>query len=199
MRFRPPERRYGGYIFDCDGTLVETMPLHFAAWRRALAAAQAPFAFTWALFYERAGMTLEQTVRELNTQFDCNLDATLVAAEQRKSYRASLGTVAPVLPVLQFAQSLQGTARLSVASGGNRQDVQASLEAVGAGKLFDPVVTACDVAQGKPHPEMFLRCAESMGVEPSDCLVVEDGQLGIDGAERAGMAWVLVGPAPEIS
>lgn len=197
MRFRPPEKRYAGYIFDCDGTLVESMPLHFAAWRSALTAAGAPFEFTWELFYKRAGMTLEQTVTELNAQFLCNIDSIAVAAEQRKSYRASLGAVAAVQPVLEFAQSLRGRAPLSVASGGNREDVRKSLEAVDAAGLFDPVVTACDVTRGKPHPEMFLRCAERMGVEPSDCLVVEDGQLGIEGAERAGMDWVRVGPTTD--
>ena len=191
-RFQPPERAYTAYIFDCDGTLVESMLLHHRAWRQALSAHGASFDFGWTLFTSRAGMTLEQTVVELNAQFDTCLDPHSVAKHQRSDYRALLPTVEAIEPVVSFARSLAGAAPLAVASGGMRQEVLQSLEIVGIRDLFDPVVTASDVQNGKPDPEMLLRCAQAMRVAPSDCLVIEDGELGIEAARRAGMAWVRV-------
>lgn len=196
MRFRPPPRAYRAYIFDCDGTLVESMPLHHQAWRQALSNHGAPFEFDWALFTSRAGMTLEQTVVELNQQFGTSLDPDSVAQQQRRDYQQLLPTVGPIDCVVRFAQSLVGSRPLAVASGGMRAEVVQSLLNVGIRDLFDCVMTAGDVRRGKPDPEMMLRCAEAMQVPPEECLVIEDGELGIEAAERAGMDWVRVeGPA----
>lgn len=194
QRFVPPTKRYSGYIFDCDGTLVESMPLHHRAWLSALKKAGALFNFDWHLFNERAGMTLEQTVEELNAQFGSTLKASDVAAEQRRAYGELLPGVQGIECVLDFAHGLHGHAPLTVASGGNRREVEKSLEYVGIEHLFDTVVTSTDVERGKPDPEMFLLCAERMGIAPSDCLVLEDGELGIEAARRAGMNWVRVQP-----
>lgn len=192
MRFIPPSREYAAYIFDCDGTLVESMPLHFRAWRRALADHGATFDFNWALFTSRAGMPLEATVDALNLQFATELQAERVAAVQRATYRAHLAGIPAIEPVASFARAMALKAPLAVASGGNREEVEQSLRGVGLLELFSCIVTGNDVAHGKPDPEIFLRCAEGLGVAPGDCLVIEDGELGIEGARRAGMDWVRV-------
>src|SRR5690606_32499419 len=85
-RISPPERLFSGYIFDCDGTLADTMPLHHLAWQRALAEQGATFSFDWDLFVSRAGMTLEQTVVELAAQFSVPLDPVATARAQRLHY-----------------------------------------------------------------------------------------------------------------
>lgn len=83
-------------------------------------------------------------------------------------------------------------AKVSVASGGQRAEVEASLRYIGVFELFPVIVAGNEVARGKPDPEILLRCAERMGVAASDCLVIEDGELGIEAARRAGMDWVRV-------
>lgn len=192
MRFVPPTREYAGYIFDCDGTLVESMPLHFRAWRRAFEQHAASFEFDWELFISRAGMPLEATVEALNVQFSTRLDPKQVVALQLETYRSLLADVTAIESVVAFAREVASRAPVSVASGGHRAEVEASLRNVGIYELFCCVVTGHDVKHGKPDPEILLRCAEGMGVAPFDCLVIEDGALGIEAARRAGMDWVKV-------
>lgn len=192
MRFIAPARRYGGYIFDCDGTLVESMPLHFRAWRAAFSAHAAPFDFDWELFMSRAGMPLEETVAELNLQFGSRLEPSQVVEVQRTTYRTLLVEVPAIDVVVDFARAVAQHAPVSVASGGHRHEVETSLEQIGLRSIFCCIVTGDEVVRGKPDPEMFLRCADAMGVKPEDCLVIEDGLLGIEAARRAGMDWVKV-------
>lgn len=192
MRFIPPTRDYKGYIFDCDGTLVDSMPLHFQAWRAAFRQHGASFDFDWSLFVSRAGMPLEQTVEALNVQFDTELDPRRVVAVQLATYRTLLAQVTGIEPVVAFARQAATLAQVSVASGGQRAEVEASLRNIGILELFSVIVAGDEVTRGKPDPEILLRCAEGMGVEPKDCLVIEDGELGIEAARRAGMDWVRV-------
>jgi HAD superfamily hydrolase (TIGR01509 family) len=187
-----PTRHYRGFIFDCDGTLVDSMPAHHRAWSRSFADHGARFEFGWDLFMSRAGMGLEQTVIELNEQFGEQLTPAAVIAAQRQHYVQSMQLLEPVLAVVEFARRVADGSPTAVASGGEKAVVLASLAAVGISELFTHVVCQEDVVRGKPDPEMFLKCAALMGVEPRDCLVFEDGALGILAAQRAGMGWVAV-------
>ena len=198
MRFVRPTQSYQGYIFDCDGTLVESMPLHFRAWRQAFQAHAAPFDFHWELFTSRAGMPLEETVLALNEQFSISLDPGGVVAVQRATYRTLLSEVTAIESVVDFAREVARHAPVSVASGGHREEVEASLRNIGLLPIFRCIVTATEVTRGKPDPEILLRCAAGMGVAPRDCLVIEDGLLGIEAARRAGMDCVRVeAPIPD--
>jgi HAD superfamily hydrolase (TIGR01509 family) len=192
MRLTPPDRRYAGYIFDCDGTLVESMPLHHRAWLRAFELHRAPFDFDWKLFTSRAGMPPLQTVAELNIQFGTRLDPERVTADYRAIYRQLMEQVTPIEEVVRFAREVHEFAPISVASGGDRLEVEHALARTGLLDLFCCVITAEDVTHGKPDPEVLLCCAQRMGVAPGRCVVVEDGVLGIEAAERAGMDWVRV-------
>ena len=100
MIFEPLSRDYGGYIFDCDGTLADSMVVHYEAWRAALAAHGATFDFSWELFSSRAGMTLPSTVRELNIQFGLVFDPEAVTTSQRREYERFLHTVQPIFAVV---------------------------------------------------------------------------------------------------
>ena len=190
--FEPLTREYGGYIFDCDGTLADSMVVHHHAWRAALTEHGATFEFDWELFMSRAGMSLPKTVEGLNLQFGLTLDPEAVTAAQRAMYERFLPTVRPISPVVELAVRVARTRPVRVASGGERKVVQRTLELLGLGKTFPVVVTCEDVTRGKPAPDMFLLAAERMGVPASDCVVFEDSALGIESAERAGMASVLV-------
>jgi HAD superfamily hydrolase (TIGR01509 family) len=180
-------QRHDAVIFDCDGTLVDTMPLHHAAWRLAFARFQAPFDFTWELFNRRAGMTLEQTVEELNDEFGCRLPPELVAAAQREAYRDAATRVEPIAHVVEFARSLANRHALAVASGSSRASVEAALRSIALLDSFRTIVTPSDVEAGKPAPDMFLLAASRLAVPPHRCLAIEDGELGLQAAHRAGM------------
>lgn len=190
--FEPPGRAYGGYIFDCDGTLADSMVVHYQAWLAALSLHGATFEFGWELFTSRAGMTLPRTVSELNLQFGTTLDPEELTRAQRREYARFMADVKPIADVVAFALEAARTYPVSVASGGEREVVVRTLELIGLGQTFPVVVTAEDVTHGKPAPDMFLLAAERMGVPPQDCVVFEDSVLGLEAARRAGMASVLV-------
>ncbi len=191
--FTLPTRAYSAFIFDCDGTLADSMPLHQQAWIAALRQHGATFDFGWELFMSRAGKTVELTVSELNAEFGLALDPALVSAAQRAAYDALAVGVQPLHEVVAFARErAQAGYPVSVASGGDAVTVRRTLRTIGASDLFPIVVTAEEVAHGKPAPDLFLLAAQRMGVAPADCLVFEDSALGITAAERAGMGSVLV-------
>ena len=193
-RFTPPVRRYAAYLFDCDGTLVDSMQVHFHAWRHALDGQDPPFDFDWQLFLSRAGMPAKQTVLELNAQFGCSLDPAQIVPLKDSYFKRLQPTLQPISEVVDFARQVASFAPLAVASGGARVEVQRSLRLVGILDLFQCLICAEDVVRGKPDPEVFLECARRLGVASRQCLVVEDGESGILAAKAAGMDCVVVGP-----
>ncbi|HEY2407728.1 MAG TPA: HAD family phosphatase [Polyangiaceae bacterium] len=190
----PDTQKYSGFIFDCDGTLADSMPLHYEAWLAALATHRAPFDFSWQLFMSRAGKTTELTVVELNAEFGIALDPVSVAEAHRVAYEASVAGVGPIADVVAFLRECVALGQaVSVASGGEAPIVARTLRTIGVAELIPIVVTASEVEHGKPAPDLFLLAARRMGVPPARCLVLEDSQLGILAAERAGMGALLVG------
>ncbi|MEO6601669.1 MAG: HAD family phosphatase [Polyangiaceae bacterium] len=191
--FSLPTREYSAFIFDCDGTLADSMPLHQRAWVAALRKYGAAFDFGWELFMSRAGKSIERTVTELNAEFGLTLDPALVSAAQRAEYDVLALGVKPIVEVVRYARErAQAGCPVSVASGGDAVTVARTLRAIGAADLFPVVVTVEDVEHGKPAPDLFLLAAQRMGIPPEQCLVFEDSLLGITAAERAGMGAVLV-------
>ncbi len=189
-----PEGDQAGYIFDCDGTLADSMPLHYRAWSHAYETHGASFTFTWELFYSMAGIGLHDTVQILNQRYGESLDPDAVVDTQMARVEEQHHTLKPILPVTDLARRLSQTHPIAVASGGIRKQVQRSLEIVGIADLFGVVVTQEDVANSKPAPDGFLLAAEQMGVNPVECVVFEDSSLGLEAAERAGMRAVYVDP-----
>ncbi|HKO49143.1 MAG TPA: HAD family phosphatase [Polyangiaceae bacterium] len=191
--FDLPSREYSAFIFDCDGTLADSMPLHQRAWVAALRKYGATFDFGWELFMSRAGKSIELTVAELNAEFGTALDPALVSAAQRAEYDVLALGVKPIDEVVAYARArAQAGCPVSVASGGDAPTVARTLRTIGVSDLFPIVVTVEDVEHGKPAPDLFLLAAKRMGVAPAECLVFEDSLLGIMAAERAGMGAVLV-------
>ncbi|MEM7697932.1 MAG: HAD family phosphatase [Verrucomicrobiota bacterium] len=193
MNLDLPDRDFGGYIFDCDGTLVDSMPLHFRAWTYGFEQAGAPWKWNEDEFYANAGVPDRITVEELNARFGATIDPDVVHDHKARWYAKSLHELKPVEAVVEVARELheQGK-KISVASGSDITLVEPSLEMIGARDWFDIIITPAQVERGKPAPDMFLLAAERMGVEPGECLVFEDGQAGIDAADAAGMASVFV-------
>lgn len=187
-----PPGDFSAFIFDCDGTLADSMPLYHRAWQRALTAHGARFEFTWELFVSRAGMSTALTVAGLNAQFGTTLEAESVERHQHAEYLTLVEEVRPIAAVVELARRHAGRLPMSVASGGARGLVERTLELIGVKDLFPVVVVAADVPRGKPEPDIFLLAAERMGVSPERCLVFEDGEPGLLAARRAGMQAVRI-------
>ena len=187
-----PDRDFAAFIFDCDGTLVDSMPLHYVAWVESLRQHNAPFDFSEELFYSFAGVREQDTVIALNKRHGSNVDPDSVAELKAAIFHKRIPEVQVVPPVAKIAREWHGRLPMSVASGSEEPTVRACLQATDLIHLFETIVTPRDVARGKPAPDMFLLAAERMGVNPRDCLVFEDGQSGLDAAKAAGMEAVFV-------
>jgi HAD superfamily hydrolase (TIGR01509 family) len=193
QRFIPPEKSYPGYIFDCDGTLIDSMPLHLKAWNHGLRAAAAPLQLDGKAFMSVAGMALQQTIDHWNRTHSIQIDAQVVIEAKNRYYEENFHSITIIEEVAAFARTCKAAgALLAVASGGSRKDVTASLKLVGLLDLFPVIVTADDVKLAKPAPDLFLLAAQRLGLPPADCLVLEDSQLGIQAANIAGMDSVLI-------
>ena len=189
-----PEGQFEGYIFDCDGTLADSMPLHYTAWCTALKEHQCDF--PEALFYELGGVPTERIIEILNERHGYSMDPVKTSLEKEALFLKLIPQIAPIEPVVALVHELHGKNPLAVASGGNHEVVFKTLTALGILDKFDAVVVAEDYSRGKPFPDPFLEAAKRLGLEPSRCLVFEDTQTGITAAEAAGMQWVLV-PQPK--
>jgi len=197
MQLDIPDRPFAGYIFDCDGTLVDSMPLHFRAWTASFVHHGAPWEWTEERFYASAGVPDREIVATLNDEFDSAIDGDSVHEYKAEWFVRHLHELTPVEAIAEIVQDVheKGTPK-SVATGSDLVIVDPELEHVGLREFFEIIVTPADVERGKPAPDMFLLAAEKMGVAPEDCLVFEDGQSGIQAAAAAGMTSVFVPSAP---
>ncbi len=196
MRLQIPEGEFNGYIFDLDGTLADTMPLHYRAWEQALRNAGLEGRLDEDYFYELGGVPSRRVALLLGRHHGVKLDPERVYKDKEAIFMGSLQKLELIGPVVEFARKASTTHPVALASGGTRDVVRSTLEKTGLAPLFPVVVTADDVEHGKPAPDMFLLAARLMGVAPVSCLVFEDGQPGIQAAEAAGMKWVHVPSRP---
>lgn len=193
MQLDIPARQFKGYIFDCDGTIADTMPLHFRAW--TLAMEEVGGQFPEDLFYQWGGTPTITIVTQLNERFGLKMDALKTSRRKEDHYLKMLHEVLPIEPVLEIARRMHGVFPMAIASGGHRELVEGTLKAIGIFDIFDAVVCAEDCERGKPSPDPFLEAARRLNVPPEDCLVFEDSPTGIEAAKAAGMAYVFV-PSP---
>ncbi|MFL2483464.1 MAG: HAD family hydrolase [Verrucomicrobiales bacterium] len=190
-----PKVDFDGYIFDHDGTLSLSMHVHFDGWIESFKKNGGNFIFTREIAQSYAGVGMHDTVRILNQRFGCDMDPEKVVTDQEAYFFNHIERVKPYDPVINFARECKAKGKpISVASGGVKKTVIATMNAIGITELFETIVTQDDVKNSKPSPDLFLLAAEEMGVDPTRCLVFEDSQLGIEAAKNAGMKSVLVQP-----
>lgn len=197
MKLVIPAGDFAGYIFDLDGTLVDTMPLHYRAWNRAMQHAGLKAELNEDMFYSLGGVPTRRVAKILADHHGLTVDLDKVFHQKEALFLELRAEMKLIEAVVAFARRAvaQGIP-VSVASGGPRATVRHTLELMHLQELFPVVVTPEDVAHGKPAPDLFLLAAKKMRVPPAKCLVFEDAEPGIQAAKAAGMQWVRVPSRP---
>jgi beta-phosphoglucomutase family hydrolase len=192
MILKLPEGAFRAYLFDCDGTIADSMPLHYIAWKKVLGEWNCEFAEE--LFYAWGGMPIAEIIATLNKRNGLRMPVAAVCRRKEDLYLELLPQLKVVPNVLEHIEAQHGRIPFAVVSGSTRESVTASLSSLKLLDRFDTLVCAGDYQKGKPDPEAFLLAAERLGVRPEACLVFEDTEMGIQAATAAGMASVRVPP-----
>lgn len=177
-------------IFDCDGTLTDSMPLHFVAWNQTMR--RYGIEFSEDRFYELGGIPSDKIIQMLADEARLSLDVAAVTLEKEQAFLESMPLLDEIGAITSIVREHKGKLPMAVASGGFRDIVVKQIAHIGLEGWFDTVVTAEDTTRHKPEPDVFLEAARRLGVAPANCRVYEDADLGIEAARRAGMQWVDV-------
>ena len=179
----PPHIR--GLIFDCDGTLADTMPLHWRAWQ--VISSKHSFHFPEDRFYALGGVPSRDILKIIRAEQGITMDPLTVAREKEEVYLPLISQVEPINQVVGIARQNQGRLPMAVASGGTRQIITQVLEHLGILQLFQAIVTSEAVAHQKPAPDIFLEAARRIGIPPGECRAYEDTDLGMQAIRSARM------------
>jgi beta-phosphoglucomutase family hydrolase len=179
-------------IFDCDGTLADTMPLHWRAWQ--VVTRRYGLDFPQDRFYALGGVPAREILQMLSAEQNHPLDPLAVATEKEAAYIPFLPEIHAIEPVARIVREYAGKLPMAVASGGIREHVNKVLVHVGLRPFFQAVVTSEDVQRQKPAPDIFLEAARRLGVPPQFCRAYEDTDLGLQAIRAAGMEAVDVRP-----
>jgi HAD superfamily hydrolase (TIGR01509 family) len=190
MKLKLPEGAFRAYLFDCDGTIADSMPLHYNAWKAVLADWNCDYPEE--VFYSWGGKPVRNIIADLNTMNGLQMPIEATATRKESLYLAQLPKLKAIPEVLEYIEADHGRIPFAVVSGSTRESVVGSLSVLGLLDKFDTIVSADDYKHGKPAPDGYLLAAERLGVAPADCLVFEDTEMGIEAATAAGMASVKV-------
>lgn len=190
MELKLPPGDFAAYLFDCDGTIADSMPLHYESWVKAVK----PWGceFSRELFYAWAGVPTIHVVDRLNEKFNLKMIPKQVVEDKEKIYLESLHKIQPIPGVLKHIEAQSSRIPFAVVSGSPRDSVIKTLSALKLLEHFPVILGAENYKNGKPHPEAFLLAAQALQVQPQQCLVFEDADFGIQAAISAGMSWVKV-------
>ena len=191
MRLVLPSGPFRAYLFDMDGTIADSMPLHYIAWKQALAEYGCPL-FSEDLFYSWGGMPVREIVATLNQRHALSMPIEEVAHRKEGLYFELLPQLTAVPEVLEQIEEAHTRIPFAVVSGSTRESVTKSLDIIGLSDKFDVLVCAGDYKNAKPDPEPFLLAAQKLNVPPASCLVFEDTAMGIQAATAAGMQSVRI-------
>ena len=172
-------------IFDCDGTLADTMPLHWQAWQ--VITTKHGMVFPEARFYALGGVPSRHILQMLREEQRLSIDPIAVSREKEEEYLKLMAQVGPIHEVVEIAKEHAGKLPMAVASGGTRPVIEKVLRHLNIRELFGAVVTSEDVLHQKPAPDIFLEAARQLGVAPQNCRGYEDTDIGLEGIRKAGM------------
>jgi beta-phosphoglucomutase family hydrolase len=172
-------------IFDLDGTLVDSMPLHYEAWKEVCATKGLDFSEEE--FYALAGVPSDRIFEIINERHGTDFNPKVDSLVKEETYLRKIGKLKPVEVVFDLAKEHHGKLPMAIGTGSPGKHSWEAVRALGLDKYFDILVSKNDVKEGKPHPETFLKCAEAMNISPEFCQVFEDGDPGLQAAKTAGM------------
>ena len=194
MQLDIPQGDFAGFIFDLDGTLVDTMPLHYLAWDEAMHAVGLKEKLSEDLFYSLGGVPTRHVSELIAQHYGLTIDPDAVTHNKEQLYLKLVHQAEPIGPVVDFLERMAPTHPCAIETGGTPEVALPALDAAGLRSYFKVIITPLDVppGRGKPAPDMFLLAAKKMGVPPERCLVFEDAEPGIRAARAAGMQVVHV-------
>ncbi len=179
-----------GLIFDCDGTIVDTMPIHYAAW--CSTTAKHGLVFPEERFYALGGVSPFEVLRMLSEEQGVEIDSDAVTYQKEAKYMELIGNAKEIPEVMQIVRDNHGKLPMAVASGGTHETVEGILQQCGIRHYFDAIVTSQDVDNPKPAPDTFLEAARRINVAPEKCRAYEDADMGMKAILAAGMEAVDV-------
>jgi beta-phosphoglucomutase-like phosphatase (HAD superfamily) len=175
-------------LFDLDGTLADTMPIHLEAWRQT--GLHFGVHISDQMIIDLGGTPTYEVAIILNEKNKWNLDPEAVQNMKRENYhriKDASGKIRPIDFVYEFAKANRFKYPMAIGTGSIRSTAIESIDDMKVGDWFGAVITADDVINAKPHPETYLRCADILGIAPEFCQVYEDGPMGIEAALAGGM------------
>lgn len=181
-----------GLIFDIDGTLVDSMPTHYLAWKETMKAHGIDYPES--MFYELAGFPTDRIVPVINERFGLSLDPEETAEKKENLYWEMMDRITVIEPVAGIARRNHGRLPMTLGTGSTRRLAERTVQITRLEKLFLGIVTPADVVKHKPAPDTFLKCAQIMGIPPEQCQVFEDGEAGLKAAKDAGMVATDIRP-----
>ncbi|TWT64540.1 HAD family hydrolase [Rubinisphaera italica] len=182
--------QYEAIIFDCDGTLANSMPAHYIAWVSTLK--RYGLEFTEDLFYETGGWSTLKVARHLLELHGHDGDAEAIAEEKEDEFEKHLDVILPIEQTIEVVKVHFEKIPLAVATGGIPRVCHGILDNLGLRQYFQTIVTALDIEHPKPAPDTYLEAARRLGVNPANCLAYEDTDPGIESARQAGMSTIDV-------
>jgi beta-phosphoglucomutase family hydrolase len=189
-------QNFAALLFDFDGTIADTMPSHFEAWNKALGLYNLTLSREQHLSW--AGRPTREIVKLINELYLKDMSYEEIAKAKEIHYMQSLSSIKEVVPVVEIIRHYHGKLPMAVVSGSRHKPVETTLDHLGLKKYFDALVCAEDYVNGKPAPDCFLMAASLLNVEPKNCLVFEDAELGIQAGRAAGMTCLRVNQNQEL-
>lgn len=193
IEFTPPEKQYGGYLFDCDGTLADTMPLYYQVWKETIGALAPVVDYSPEFFYSMGGMSVADTIININKLYGTDIVIEDADRLKEEAVKRVFQQVQPIQPLVDYAHAcLDAGHPVAVVSGSPREEVDKTLHTIGLLERIPIRVCQGEVTRGKPAPDPYLQAATLLGVEPTTCIVLEDADLGVQSAIAAGMDWIKI-------
>ncbi len=174
-----------GLIFDMDGTLSDSLPVHLATWNAI--GKKYGFNFDPEILTELTGRPTIEFAKRVIEQYGVSETPENLVKQKQESFWELAHLLTPIEEVVSIVKNYYGKLPLALGTGASKKSAEVQLKALKLEKYFDAVVSANDVTRHKPEPETFLECARQIGIEPRFCQVFEDGDLGIAAAKKAGM------------
>lgn len=187
---RATEGDYGAFLYDCDGTLADNMMAHKLAYREV--AASYGIDLDISLIDQTAGWPTVLVAKEISKRYNVALPETFPAEKSALFIDKYIEQTQPITFVMEHLKKNVGRKKIGVVSGGSRTTVTKTLSVLGIIQLIDVLVCAGETPNGKPYADPFLKAAHDLGIDPSKCLVFEDGEPGTQAAEAAGMKWIRI-------